>query len=507
MNMLRTHYLLVLLIVSGACCPGSALGDAAGAVGQSKWLGTNLSANDPWSTAAPWCDVAHQMTGWYKARKDQPPLQYDDNGYPQGPAMCHLWLYAYPTGTYHLHYRAARNFWVSGKRVRNLHTTADGAREADVDFKTDEFIRFEVDGPVSDVHLYAPDAKPGQMFRDAFLNYLRPYAVVRLMTWCKINNGGDGSGPPPIHLSNRVKATDWDQTTRGVAYEFQAELCREAGVQPWANVPYGADDEYIAAEATCFAPRAGSQDQPFQTVRWEYGNELWNTTLGPQGMQIRKDADPNVYGPGDPNQRGARRAAALTAHAGAIARRVLGKDHALVVFGAQAAWNAWASDGLAFAKPGDIDVLAVAPYFQPTWKTPIKNVSDMLASCDQWITTVIEPGLTQNKAAADKYGCAFEAYEGGQHLMPANRHGNPEGNPQQRQEFANDLSTLAQNDPQMGALYDRLFAVSRQHGIRLFCHFLVIGPWNRWGYWGLYPRTGDPDGVKAAAVKRAMAAR
>jgi hypothetical protein len=58
----------------------------------------------------------------------------------------------------------------------------------------------------------------------------------------------------------------------------------------------------------------------------------------------------------------------------------------------------------------------------------------------------------------------------------------------------------------MGALYERLFAVSRQHNIRLFCHFLVIGPWNRWGYWGLYQRTGEADGVKAAAVKKAMGA-
>ena len=465
---------------------------------RSTWMGTNISANDPWTTTAAWCDVAHQMTGWYPPSGAK--LGYTDDGYPTGPALCHCWLHAYPSGVYRVHYKAAKNFYVSAHPIQKLHSVGDGAMEGEVSLKAEDYVEFRVDGPVSDVHLYAPDARPGQTFRDAYLDYLKPYSVVRLMNWGKVNNGWQ-SPPPPTHWAGRVTPQNFDQTTRGVALEYQAELCKEAGAQPWVCLPYGADDDYITHAAQCFTG--------FKTVRVEYCNELWNTTLGPQGMQCRNDADAATYGAGDINQRGARRAAALTAHAGAIFRQVLGADHVKVVFGAQAAWNAWAADGLAYSnppdraqgRPADIDVLAVAPYFQPADNLTSPTADAMLASCDKWITTVLEPGLKSNKQVADKYGAAYEAYEGGQSLIRVNPRAHPQGNPAL---WAADPATQAQNHPRMGDLYDRLFAVSKSNGITLFCHYLVVGDWGPSGYWGLYQYTGDPGGVKAAAVRRAM---
>jgi hypothetical protein len=446
--------------------------------GPGPWLGMNLEANNPWQTSAPWCDVTHQMTGWYAV--DNTTVTYDPNGYPAGGhAKCHLWLYSYPPGTYHVHWDGPGPFFVTAKTIVNVAVEGAG-HGGDVTFNSGDYIELYAQGPVTNVHLFTPDSgwqlvngvpTAPRLYRDVFLAQVHPWHFIRLMPWC---------------------------------YEFMAELAREANLAAvWVNCPYGADDGYITAMAQAFVGCPAEID-------FEYQNELWNTGNGYQGNLIRADAQaapPGTYGSGDINQLGARRAAALTAHAGAIVRQVLGANHVKIIFGAQATWNAWAADGLGFLKPGDIDVLAVAPYFQPTGLDPVDTVANIEASCLKWIDTVTAPNLALNSQVAQKYGCDFWAYEGGQHLITGNP-AVPQGvmlqfNATQIAAFNADLYTLTQADPGMGTLLDHLFAVAKKNGITRFQYFLLIGDWGKSGYWGVYRNVGDPDNAKALACKRA----
>jgi hypothetical protein len=463
-------------------------------------MGTNLTANDPWQTDAPWCDVTHRMTGWYKGSQD-PPAQYGPGGYPQTPMFSHCWLYGYPTGIYHLHWEGGSNLTVSGKTIQNI--VADGAGQSGtVTLAAGEFFKFRTSGPVANVHLYSPDAPPGQTFRPALLAAIKQggYKIIRMMPWGRVNK--DEGRAWPTTWAKRVLPTDWDQTTREVAMEYQFQLAKEAGCAPWINTYYGEDDDALTQTAQL------AKTYGFQTVIVESQNEYWNQGGMYQGNQIRNEAlAAGTYGTGDPNVAGARRAASIGANAGKIFRDVLGKDHVKVVFGAQAVWGAWAHDGLSYVPPGSFDVVAVAPYFQPA--DPIANgasIDQIEASCSKWLSTVVDKGLAENYAAAKAAGAELWTYEGGQHLLPlmANAPSVPLQDTLQNQiNFKADPMTMIQTDPAIGRLYDQLFAICKKNHVTEFTHFLLIGYWGRSGYWGAQLKLGDPDNPKTLAIQRA----
>jgi hypothetical protein len=361
-------------------------------------------------------------------------------------------------------------------------------------------------GGVTNIHIYSPDAIPGAIYRKAFTDALRPYKVIRLMPLARVNGMGL---PPTIQFttwSKRTTPTQWGQTNADFALEYQAALCRESGCIPWINIPYGSDDDAITRTVQVFAS--------FPVVYVELSNELWNTSPAYQGMQVRNDAvTAGTYGAGDINTVGARRAAQLTARMGALARAAAPNSAVKVVFCGQAVWEAWVVNGLGFVRPGDIDVVAVAPYFQTGSGDPVGTVAQVEASCDKWISTQLLPGLIANQKAAAAYGAVFVAYEGGQSLIPAG--GNA---PPVELQWVGDISQLqyaayladpmraAQMDPGMGVIYDHMFDACRQANMTLFCNFMVVGNWGRSGCWGLIQTTGEADGPKGLAVKRAIVA-
>lgn len=473
-------------------------------------IGTNVAPNDYWNTCGMWCDVTHQFTGWYPQPSNGPVITYDANGYPaavaNGAARAHTFLYGYPTGTYHLHWAGPQSAMTCvGRTLNNLkaETSPSNGWGADITANAGDMVILQTSGGISDVHLTAPDATAGQTFRNAYLNILKPYKVIRLMPLEKVN-GDPATWPVPgTKRSGRTLPTAWDQTTNEVALEYQAELCREAGCIPWVCCYYGDSDANIAATAQIFAG--------FPLVYCEMQNELWNQGGGYQGNLIRSDAQKaGIYGTGDINQLGARRAASLAAHVGSIFRQVLGSSHVKVVFGAQATWNAWASDGLGFLPPGQIDLLAVAPYFGWNQVPANPTVEQVLAGADLWITTILDPGLKANAQVARQYGCDFGAYEAGQSFFPQ-----MQGPPSMTQQPANaaqlaafnaDVCTLAQSDLMMGTTYDLLFATCRAEGMTLCCHFMAVGYWGSAGYWGAVQVTGDPPNAKTQAISRAITA-
>lgn len=472
-------------------------------------IGTNIDANDYTSGSARWADVTRQFSGWFGIAGNT-VTTWDSNGYPltisnNGQARAFTYLYGdYPPGPYAVSWTGGQNAltFTGGKVIGNVQPNGPNSWRGTVTFSNGDRCEVQQSGGVNNIHIISPDAVPGRAFRDSYLAKLTPYKVLRLMPMERVN----GTGLPPVlHTtwSQRVTPDQWSQTSWEVALEYQAELCRETGCIPWVCIPYGADDDCIARTAQVFAS--------FPLIYVEMGNENWNQGPAYQGNVIRNDAIAmGIYGTNDPNVAGARRAAELSARVGKIFKQTIGASHVRTVFGAQAAWDAWARDGLGWLKPGDVDCLAIAPYFQPVNWINNPTVPQVLASCDQWIDTVLVPGIGANVKAATAYGVPTVAYEGGQHLLPSVKapstefQWSAELSPAEWAAYLADPYRQAQFDPGIGQTYDHLFRVERDAGIVLSCHFMTFGSWGRSGWWSLYQTPNSPEYPKSQALQRAI---
>jgi hypothetical protein len=98
------------------------------------------------------------------------------------------------------------------------------------------------------------------------LSDLAPYAhVLRFMDWNRTNDQVAGSWAARAQPS--VAPGD-----RGVAYEWQIDLCNRAHVDYWINVPTLADDDHVTKLAQLIQQKL----DPSLRIYIEYSNEVWN---------------------------------------------------------------------------------------------------------------------------------------------------------------------------------------------------------------------------------------
>jgi hypothetical protein len=84
---------------------------------------------------------------------------------------------------------------------------------------------------------------------------------------------------------------------------------------------------------------------------------------------------------------------------------------------------------------------------------------------------------------ASQYNVPLIAYEGGVHLTATNG-------------VNEDLKRQMQNDPRMGKLYRHLADIWTKNGGGLFTHYAHVGPYTKFGYWGLLESIDQPGSVK-----------
>ena len=98
------------------------------------------------------------------------------------------------------------------------------------------------------------------------LTDLAPYAhVLRFMDWNRTNDQVAGSWA--ARAQPNVAPGD-----RGVAYEWQIDLCNRAHVDYWINVPTLADDDHVTKLAQLIQQKL----DPSLRIYIEYSNEVWN---------------------------------------------------------------------------------------------------------------------------------------------------------------------------------------------------------------------------------------
>ena len=351
----------------------------------------------------------------------------------------------------------------------------------------------------------------GSTWFPTFMAGVKGYRTLRFMDW---------------QQTNLTKVTAWADRTQptariwsanaGVPVEAMFDLAKNAGADPWMNIPPYATDDYIHQ----FGKLAHANLAAGQTLNLEYGNEMWNYSFAATTWAVAqaKTALASAAAKGvDQNSLLRNWYAQRLVQACNIVKGEFGADASRVrcIANTQAA-NAWDTSqvlscpyaGGACAK--SIDVVAIAPYFgqyisnaanRPTvagWyadtdggltKMFAEIVGTDIAATASAITplasTAKVPGgslaqiktwMVATKAAADKYGVPMWAYEGGQSLLP----------------LANDtdqsllnLMIAANRDARMGAAYQTMLSDWKAAGGQTFAIFTDIATPSKYGFWGL----------------------
>lgn len=370
------------------------------------------------------------------------------------------------------------------------------------------YMRIEETGPVDPVrnfNVWMPDYngisfrgqqwQPGAAFspfHPLFLSRLAPFRTLRFMgmqetnttdivTWEQRRDAGDirqGSGPG---------GTPSEPVVNGISVEYMVELANELDADPWFNMPYAADDNFVRNFATYVIRHL----EPDRTVYVEWANEVWNFGYGFEASQwVAEQAasaglDPD-YGQWIVAGREAKRDMAIWSDTFAVQS---GPNLVRVAAG----WAAvdWVTNQIAENMDGAFDAIAIAPYITPTDEqraaytasTSIDRVlADTranLATSVQWV--VSHEQLAQEWSARLSRPVELLAYEGGSHL-------DGRGGTYQ------DAFHGATNDPRMGDIYRDYLTALDAAGMDLYVDFQFTGQAGAapWGDFAKLHRMDEP---------------
>ena len=357
-------------------------------------------------------------------------------------------------------------------------------------------------------------------FRDDFLDFCRPFHVLRFMDWGAINGsmeeewanrrrpgfysmvGGAGDldgqwGPPPTPFQ-RMHAG-------GVAFEHMLALANLLQIDPWICIPHRASDDYIRQLSALVREKL----DPARRVYVEYSNELWNWQFDQAQWELKSElAGKLVEQKGETAwemKDGKRSGTNHPERIGALFTRAYrlwlenwqGPDRKRVttVCAIQAGWPDAAIRTMEWcAADKSIDVVSGAAYFAPDDKAYAEWESRSKALTAAEVARTMQRVLAeQGRADSDQsqiarraraLGLGYVNYEGGQHLQPRG------------QEDAPYLPALGavQSDPAMYDLYVENLRQQRRLGSSLMCAFnSVSDQGTRWGSWGAKPSYATPD--------------
>ncbi|MEO5334120.1 MAG: hypothetical protein H7839_19075 [Magnetococcus sp. YQC-5] len=380
-------------------------------------------------------------------------------------------------------------------------------------------------------------------FYPHFLRDLRAYRSIRYMTMMNIVQNTTSKWEQRARLNDAI----WS-TNRGVPPEILMALSNAVMADPWFNMPFQADDDYVRQ----FATMAKARLRDNLKIYVEYGNEIWNDDpLFPQGRWVEEQAKarwPNVTDADlkkleswhdnnllkRVNWQGMR-----TAQMCDIWREVFGEQSNRIVclvasqsvreymfdYMLECPLYARENQGKSCAK--SINAMAIGSYFgyhvgtkqfapvvqtwidsdpdgglntlfkelfeggplydpkfEPVWARA--PIHGPLAEISQWVDT--------NLVIAKKYGFQLLATEGGQHL------GGP-GSDENNAPLQN-LFNRANRDPRMATAYQKMLNSWKEHGGGMLALFLNVNRPTKWGNWGLKEYQNQPreQAIKFNAV-------
>ena len=312
---------------------------------------------------------------------------------------------------------------------------------------------------------------------------------------------------------HRPKPSYYTQATeRGVALEYLIDLATIAGINPWFNLPHGADDHYIQEFARLVLQRLA----PSLSVSIEWSNEMWNFSGDyPQANWARASGLAQGLDT-EPDRARRKFVVKRSVEMFQIFKQEFGAQHGrLINILPGLAPDPWMNDQMLqdlndpSLNPNSIPAhaLAIGGYVggvvldeavflnQADQLTPADLLNRARANItldrpDPFEPTETLSGLRtlvqSNKTIADAHGVSLIAYEGGQYLVE-NR------GPDNHQRLG-EQAVAANRASEMYALYRDLISTWASAGGGLFMHYsLVRRPSWQWGSFGSLEWVNQPQ--------------
>jgi hypothetical protein len=316
-------------------------------------------------------------------------------------------------------------------------------------------------------------SEAGQLWSSQLVDYLKPFGVLRFLDWSSANGN-----PASVTWATRgVPRGVSIGGSDGIALEYQIALANAVGSSPWFTVPLNADADYQQR----MAQMVHDQIPAGRPVYVELSNEVWNYQFG-QAHQSQKEGVAAQLSE-NPFQAAQYRYAQRIIDLMAVWSKIYAdRPRDLVRVVATQAGNPWVGEILVDWKGGvlrsSIDAIAIAPYFSidlATGGTEPGPQVDRLAAAAH---AIIAKQATAYAALAKRTGKRLIAYEGGQHLVDAQRL---------------DLMKAINRDSRMATIYaDYLKEWKAVSGDDVIALYAATSPITGYGAWGLREYAGQP---------------
>jgi hypothetical protein len=469
---------------------------------EARDLAVNVDGLADWMSSRAFIDASAMFRRWGMPGagwQENQGLKLTGDNYPLGDADAVTSLRGYPDGVYKLRYEgsAAVGFSGIGAVIPESVKKAGGVTTAEVKIVhrgPEDLLNIQVRAvdpkdPLRNLQLLTPgyaDAK--QVFTNEFLRRVRPWPTIRFMDWQQTN------ASPVKEWGERATPGMFGRTSaKGVPLEEIVALANAVKRNVWVNIPQGASDDYVRQFATFLRDRlhAGA------VIHFEYSNEVWNFGFeqAKQNLFAARVNEKLTKPKNDEFGRCAQNAADKLGRFARIFKEVFGDEQFAArvrpVVGGFIASSFYAQtqlDWLQLNHPGLVKEVAIAPYFGV--EGDIKDVDQpgatadaMFAKLNALIDGQIRDWIVQHQALAQKHGVQLVAYEGGVHLTATNN-------------VNEDLKRRMQADPRMRQTYLHLLDVWTKNGGGLFTQFGHIGPYTKFGFWGLLESADQRGSVK-----------
>lgn len=350
-----------------------------------------------------------------------------------------------------------------------------------------------------------------KIFTDEFLRSLKPFAVIRYMDWLSTNHNPGYYGDVGHHALEWPDRRPADYSTQasivgkkyGVAWEFITALANESGKDVWINVPIAATDGYIRELAAFF--KRGLK--PGLKVYIEHSNEVWNfgfpqyiyNKLAAIDEVKRGGSSLNADGAKDEEVWAHRRHAKRLIEIGRAFRAAFADDPDRV----RPIYASWAispgphfADVLAWVEktygpPKDhFYGLADAAYYDPGDMALAAKAERIVAAMKETSDANLAKRL-KIREVADRYGLKHCQYEIGPGVGPI-------GDARNVGERIRANRIPAIGDAVLHDALDNWF----NRGGDLYMYFAHIGPYSRFGCWGLTEDVDRLDTPKWRAIEK-----
>lgn len=397
----------------------------------------------------------------------------------------------------------------SGSFVTPVNTLVNLSQHAGTTGVAVQFTESDASDPISSIKFIRPNyinSYQTKKFTDEFLAFMSDFQVIRYMDFTKTNSSTVNT------WDSRGKEDFYNQSVKGAAWEYVADMANATGKDIWINVPERADDNYITQLGKLMQQRLN----PSIKIYLEYTNEAWNGSAGftasnwcttqAQALGYNYSVEPRFGYIEQARKYYAKRSADVFR---IFEAELSNKTRLVKVLGIQSGAAYWDTMMLnAFNSstynPNAVkaSAIATAPYFGNT-------VAD-----DLWVegvaATITVPQIVQrmsssmastfqnmgtDKNLASQYQLPLIAYEGGAHIWA--RTTNPDASFQEKLNQAN-------RHPDLQAVYCNYLNQWYTTVGNLFVHYKSILRNGNNGRWGLKEFEDDNNNPKYLAMKNCV---